>query len=1439
MTSDPHVYVELNRRFITVARDRDGDLVEALNRFHWGAPAGEGWSELLLRPCVVVLGEAGTGKTFELREQAKHLIQQGKAAFFVPVEDVAARGLVAALDLDASERFEAWRAGSEEAWFLLDSVDEAKLKQHTVRSAVNGFAKALVPHLGRAHLLLSSRVSDWRSEDERQLAEIQRRLMQPEGKAASSKPEALHIVQLAPLDRAQTRKFAERVGVEEVDRFLDDIEKNHAWPFAERPQDVQWLASYWMKQRRLGSLTELVSFNIDAKLKDDKASMIAPDRAREGARMLAAAAALTQKTSFLLPGEPRGPYTSDALDPRDILPGWKDDEVHYLLRRPLFDEATYGRVRIHHRTALEFLAAEHLDLLVERGQPIADLEVLLFREVGHRTVVPPHLTAVLAWLAPKHRSLRTKAIRVAPEHLVDEADPAALTGEDRRAVLRAYAAKFRDRDHMYLQFDPTGLRRFAGPDVTDVVRDLLLDPGQPEHLKRTLLELVLHGEMSAAVDAALTLALADDSTPAVRSEAIEAVAKAGSPAEKTKLVGLLSQPSARKRTIAGRLLKALFPEHLSVEQLVAYLLTIEPTDGMRLVSLDVFVGSTLSSLCSPRERQQMVSLLLPALIDESKGRPSVGFVALRPEHVWLLELFVELVIAILLGSASSGAELPLEAVEVLFALDSHPDTHSAASRYYRAVAQNAALRRILLWRRVGIAKTRTGKWPRHPHEVNFWSLRLTRDDVSWLTEDCLARSVIQERLLAFDLLSQIINQTEEPAPAIAFLRSVASRDETQVLSRRLERGLNPALGMFWQEPYRLQRAAMNRRNERAHKESSRRLHEQIESIRSGENDQALYHLYEVGLLNDSQTEAASRIRSCLDAISSRYGDEIGSAARAGFKELWRKQCTVLPHEVEPNIIPDACCAGMLGVELDVADGLDFGMLSPELRHNAVVCACWDFNGWPDWLGRLTEANPAFIREVLQPSLELDYHRSHDSPHLGRILWRLPRAPLVARQACAPDLLRLVRVNDPPHVDTLTTLFEVFQGLDGDFSDELVALAKERTLQSVHEPARYTVWWCYWAAREPIEAVIALEGAAAHATDPAGLVEAVCAHFWNTRSSMSAVPQPIFSKSLDALRRFVPLAYKYVRPQDDLKHERAHFVERRDNAQELRNQALNWLTQIPEPEVLPALDALAEDPNLASVRDWIRFSADACAARCPPLSLKDALHFLRDLVYEPTTAAELFTVAKNRLDDIAHYLAKGDFTVRQAYNPTGPTDPPILEERAQNLLAHELDTRRRGQYTVVREAEVADKLRTDIRLLNPRCDGPVTIEIKIAERWKLDQLRDALKRQLVGTYMRAHDSRFGIFLVCSSGPPLHEVHGSKDGVPLDQVLATLRAEAELLRQSNSAIRGLEVVGIDFHPPPIPGKSVEARKSPDPTSPAKRKPRTPVTARPRKGKPRSAG
>jgi hypothetical protein len=126
--------------------------------------SGLDWSDLLTRSRVLLLAEAGSGKSAELRNAAQVLNNRGDYAFFVALEMLDKRGLPDVLLTVAEQRrFTEWKGdGRSTAWFFLDAVDELKLTQGKLERALGEFAKSVDGLLGRVKVMLSCRPNDWR-----------------------------------------------------------------------------------------------------------------------------------------------------------------------------------------------------------------------------------------------------------------------------------------------------------------------------------------------------------------------------------------------------------------------------------------------------------------------------------------------------------------------------------------------------------------------------------------------------------------------------------------------------------------------------------------------------------------------------------------------------------------------------------------------------------------------------------------------------------------------------------------------------------------------------------------------------------------------------------------------------------------------------------------------------------------------------------------------------------------------------------------------------------------------------------------------------------------------------------------------------------------------------------------------------------------------------
>jgi hypothetical protein len=244
-------YVDLKRNFVPVAEDAETDL--AIGSL-WGRKYGGwlDWPELLDHARVVLLAEAQSGKTEEFKHAAAGLRDGGRTAFYATIEQLAD----GRFSLSPAERalFDCWKVGSDRAWFFLDSVDEARLNRKKFDDALRHIASEIGPALGRASVLVSCRVSDWKGKsdrltildilpvpkpapapapapaDDRDAALLdpifdRKEPEQPKrGKEEKKKPDLL-VIQLVTLTDEQRRSFAQANGVVDIDAFMEAIER--------------------------------------------------------------------------------------------------------------------------------------------------------------------------------------------------------------------------------------------------------------------------------------------------------------------------------------------------------------------------------------------------------------------------------------------------------------------------------------------------------------------------------------------------------------------------------------------------------------------------------------------------------------------------------------------------------------------------------------------------------------------------------------------------------------------------------------------------------------------------------------------------------------------------------------------------------------------------------------------------------------------------------------------------------------------------------------------------------------------------------------------------------------------------------------------------------------------------------------------------------------
>lgn len=111
--------VELIRRFAPLSsRSREWDF------FMLGPGRPQRWHEIEDHFRVLIIADPGAGKTFEARTRARKIKERSRHAFFIRIERIDAN-FDQAFEVGTAAEFANWPTSTEEAWFFLDSVDEA------------------------------------------------------------------------------------------------------------------------------------------------------------------------------------------------------------------------------------------------------------------------------------------------------------------------------------------------------------------------------------------------------------------------------------------------------------------------------------------------------------------------------------------------------------------------------------------------------------------------------------------------------------------------------------------------------------------------------------------------------------------------------------------------------------------------------------------------------------------------------------------------------------------------------------------------------------------------------------------------------------------------------------------------------------------------------------------------------------------------------------------------------------------------------------------------------------------------------------------------------------------------------------------------------------------------------------------------------------------
>lgn len=1407
----------------------------------FGTSKRAGWEEIEQKHRCVILAGAGAGKTHEMLARAEYAVKRGRHAFFIRIEDID-EGFENAFEIGSAEDFRRWLGRSDEGWFFLDSIDEARLGHpRAFERAIRRFANRIKGAEHRARVIVSGRPYAWRPVTDRAMLERQLPFAAPRieleddgayddnelAESVTAKSEsALEVHILRDLDEDDIRMFAAHHDAADINSLIDELHRSNLMALAARPHDLLGILSKWKADRGLGGRLDFLRHGISDQLREIDPSRaqrqpLSPDKALVGARLLAAAVVLSGEPGLRVPD---ASYSDQGLDAEILLSHWDPRDVQTLLERGLFSDVLFGMVRFRHRDVRELLAAEWLADHLQNGNSRHAVEALIFREQYGEWVVAPRLRPVLPWLILLDDVVRRKAVAIAPEVAVEGGDPSRLPLAERRTILVDIVSRIaRDEDGRSAR-DNDAIARIAQADLMeDALRLIELNSDNDDALF-FLGRLVWQGEMVGCLP--LLSRIAQDPSRGIwaRVAAARAVIILGARDVQDALWdALLALPDEFPRRLLVELVEDAQPDAANVARLLASINKLPIYDRFAATGL----SSALRGLTDRLKDEDAVANFAAGLTTFLDRPPFIERRECRvsKDHAWLLGAATHAVENLVRRRSSRAFDA--SALDVMLKLPAarfwgDVDLKDDKTKLHDLVPAWDDLNDALFWAHV--ANVRAHELEKGERLADDWPLlwrghfwQFDASSLDRLIGFATGRDEQDDRLIAVSLAYRIIRGNDLLPDVLGYLRTKLSVDPAA--TARLDELVNKPVSKE-AAAYQARKVARQRKQDRKKLVEAERRRRWIQEMQT--DPDRVRHPKEAApreLTGDQfwLLEAVERAeegsgkfsRVNWKSLIPEFGDDVALAFRDAAVAHWRAYTPPLASEGHTDSgTPWTLIFGLTGLEIESREVDDFAerLTAADVRH-AMRYATWELNGFPTWLEAVHQVHPNLVRMALLRELwwELDQATVDGVAH--RLLHHFVyHAPWI-HPALAEPLLAWLASNTLPSGDTLRHCLHILRS-GGANRGKLVELAQSKMSDNLDQYQQAILYSIRVDADAEtglpaIEAWLNLQPAA-KAAEVAQLF--VVALVGTRRSSQMGKGIEDY-RTAEHLKRLYILMHRFIRVADDI--ERAgkgvYSPGLRDGAQDARNELFSMLSDIPGKATYLALRNLVQEHPNPAARSWMGTLAQRRAEAdgdLEPWLVEQVVEFDRDQAQTPKTNRQLFDLTVARLTDMRDWLESGDDSPYRTWQRVGD------EVEMRNLIVGQLNGRAAGRYTCAQENELANAQRPDIWIQSPAVPDPVPIELKVLDKgWSGPDLCERLRNQLVGDYLRNGVGRSGVFLLVWQGQAqARRWRIGSDLIILAELKDSLKRYWQSIASEYPHVEGVEVMVIDLTQRGPPAKQI---------------------------------
>lgn len=1150
--------IRLDRSFSIISKDSINVEDDTSNLLRTPSGAVK-WNDLEKQYRVIILADAGAGKTVEMRSRAELIQNSGRLAFFIRIENLMEEDFGWAFEVGSSDDFNEWLVTAEEAWFFLDSVDEARLTSPgAFNKAINRFSNKIKKCTHRAHIYISGRPYSWHFTTDRELVEHCLSFSVKNNYDSAREESSLVICKLNSLTFDDIRFYAVQRCVQNAAEFINAIERANLNVMASRPLDLDFLIATWRDNGRLGSRMELFERNVKSRLDEidpsrRRAQPLNAEKALKAASLLAGAVTFTGKSGIKI-------YDRNTeqvgVDAEVVLSNWEPQNVWSLLERGIFSDAIYNMVGFRHREIRDYLSARWLSFLLKNGHSRRTVESLIFREIYGIKVIAPRLSTLIPWLVLMDNQIRDKILHFQPEIVLTGGDVSHLPLLVRIDILTRISDRIANNlDEHNVRHNST-ITLMAKADLVDTITMLIDKHYTNDDVILFLSRLLCQINLPVCLDRMICIATDCDRGVYTKIGAIRVIMTTASDEEKNTLWQKLNTTLT---IFPLRLLSEIVSDAAFNYQSVSYLLVslskLEPYkqfDSSGLAEgLTYFIEK--ASQQQPCDGEAGLVSLLSGFYILIKNKPfcEQPDIGISKEYVWLIPFSIYAIEKLVL--MRSNACFHEDVLDLLLAFAQAKEWHSDHFRNYKGtlfelVPKWPELNDTLFWR--AVENRRAESFFKDKRLIDDWPVQclghffnFDQDSFKRITEYVTNKQFLDDKLVSLSLALRIYRQSDNNDAFLCKIKQVAKQHAE--LEKKVEFFLNPPHDTAMEkmrkqdEEHRRLFAEQRARYEDARDKFIQRIKATPNEIRNpsgldiGEvsNDQYL-------LCQELTKGNTNHLAKDIDwhKLTEVYGIDVAIAFRDAIIGYWRiYQPALSPEDVNPNSIPFKLIFGLLGLEAESKEREDFPYyFSEEDVERAILYATKEINGFPDWLEKIYFAFPDKVATALWENIEREFKKCDSVYPVNQILHDIVHRAPWCHSELTSKVYQWLKENEPYRTKDLRNCLRLLISGDANYS-VLAELASSKIEQS-SKPDNLPAWFALYADICPDKAIPELGKWLEELPEYDGSLFAQ--HFLTTltgkiRDGSHGLSFTGNVRNPSSLKALFSLMIKYIKPQDDI------------------------------------------------------------------------------------------------------------------------------------------------------------------------------------------------------------------------------------------------------------------------------------------------------------------